>query len=128
MLLSGVLRQRWPAGAGVAVLLVCALPLTGTVSGPSSSPTTRTGRLSRWNRQTRSWSSAGPSAGSRPKTVSCHSGDADRFMAGVDLLTAGKAPLIILTRGQWPWSNPYRPREILASRARMMGIHERRSS
>ena len=126
VLLSFVLRRRWPAGAGLAVLLVCALPLTGdrlwaelesdypyrsiesvkeadavvVLSGTLGGIETDDGVVSQW-------------------------GDADRFMAGVDLLTAGKAPLIIFTRGQWPWSNLPPEGEILASRARMMGVQER---
>ena len=126
VLLTFVLRRRWPAGAGLAVLLVCALPLTGdrlwaelesdypyrsiesvkeadavvVLSGTLGGIETEDGVVSQW-------------------------GDADRFMAGVDLLTAGKAPLIIFTRGQWPWSNLPPEGEILASRARMMGVQER---
>ena len=124
--LSIILRRRGPAFVGLIMLLVCSLPMTAdqlwetleadypyrsiesvkeadavvVLSGTLGGIETEDGVVSQW-------------------------GDADRFMAGVDLLTAGKAPLIIFTRGQWPWSNLPPEGEILASRARMMGIHER---
>lgn len=46
----------------------------------------------------------------------------DRFFAGIDLLNAGKAPLIIFTRGKWPWLNLPPEGEVLANRALTMGI------
>jgi uncharacterized SAM-binding protein YcdF (DUF218 family) len=46
----------------------------------------------------------------------------DRFFVGIDLLDAGKAPLIIFTRGQWPWLNLPPEGEILAERALTMGV------
>ena len=49
-------------------------------------------------------------------------GDADRFMTGINLLKAGKAPLIIFTRAQWPWMNLPPEGEILANQATGMGI------
>lgn len=53
-------------------------------------------------------------------------GDADRFMTGIDLLKREKAPLIIFTRGQWPWVNLPPEGEILAKRATTMGIDSSR--
>ena len=124
VVLSFVLRRRWPAAAGLAILLICALPLTGdrlwvaleadypyrsidsvedadavvVLSGMLGGIETEQGVVSQW-------------------------GDADRFMAGIDLLQAGKAPLIIFTRGQWPWLNLPPEGEILAKRALMMGVN-----
>lgn len=124
LLLSIALRRRWPAAAGLAVLLICALPLTGdrlwvalesdypyrsiesvadadavvVLSGTIGGIETDAGVVTQW-------------------------GDADRFMVGIDLLRAGKAPLIIFTRGQWPWLNLPPEGEILAKRALMMGVN-----
>ena len=124
VLLSFVFRRRWLAEAGLAVLLVCALPLTGdrlwgaleadypyrsmesvanadavvVLSGMLGGIETDEGVVPQW-------------------------GDADRFMAGIDLLKAGKAPLIIFTRSQWPWLNLPPEGEILAKRALMMGVN-----
>lgn len=122
--LSVFLRRRAPALVGLLVLLVCSLPLTGdrlwgvleadypyrstesvesadavvVLSGMLGGIETDEGVVSQW-------------------------GDADRFMAGIDLLQAGKAPLIIFTRGQWPWLNLPPEGEILAKRALMMGVN-----
>ena len=49
-------------------------------------------------------------------------GAIDRFFVGIDLLDAGKAPLIIFTRAQWPWLNLPPEGEILAKRALTMGV------
>ena len=46
----------------------------------------------------------------------------DRLFAGVDLLNAGKAPLIIFTRGQYPWTDLPPEGEVLAQRAISMGV------
>ena len=124
VLLSIVLRRRLPVFLGLLVLLACALPFTGdrlwaalesdypyrsmeavedadavvVLSGMLGGIETDEGVVSQWS-------------------------DADRFMAGIDLLQAGKAPLIIFTRGQWPWLNLPPEGEILAKRALMMGVN-----
>lgn len=124
LFLSFVLRRRLPAAAGLAVLLICALPLTGdrlwvalesdypyrsiesvedadavvVLSGMLGGIETDEGVVSQWR-------------------------DADRFMAGIDLLQTGKAPLIVFTRGQWPWLNLPPEGEVLAKRALMMGVN-----
>ena len=48
----------------------------------------------------------------------------DRLFAGVDLLNAGKAPLIIFTRGQYPWTDLPPEGEQLAKRAISMGVQD----
>ena len=55
--------------------------------------------------------------------VSQWGGAIDRFFVGIDLLDAGKAPLIIFTRAQWPWLNLPPEGEILAKRALTMGVN-----
>ncbi|NTV67827.1 MAG: YdcF family protein [Chlorobaculum sp.] len=51
-------------------------------------------------------------------------GDAvDRFEGGIDLYKAGKAPLLVFTRGQMPWDTDSVPEgELLAKRARLRGV------
>ena len=123
LLISILVRRRGPAVVGLLVLLVSALPLTAdrlwealeadypyrpiesvenanavvVLSGMLGGIETDEGVVTQW-------------------------GDADRFMAGVDLVKAGKAPLIIFTRGQWPWLNLPPEGEVLAKRALMMGV------
>ncbi len=48
---------------------------------------------------------------------------ADRFDAGIELFKAGKAPLLLFTRGYWPWK-PYEipEGELLAKRALLLGV------
>ena len=124
VLLSFVLRRRWPAAIGMAVLIVCSLPLTGdrlwavlesdypyrpvesiesadavvVLSGMLDGIESSDGVTPQWSEAT------------------------DRFFAGIDLLNAQKAPLIIFTRGQWPWLNLPPEGEVLAKRALMMGV------
>jgi uncharacterized SAM-binding protein YcdF (DUF218 family) len=125
VVLSFVLRRRWLAGVGLAMLLVCALPLTGD----------------------RLWGTLEADYPYRP-IESVETADAvvvlsgmlewleiedshapqwgeatDRLFAGVDLLNAQKAPIIIFTRGQWPWVSLPPEGEILAERALMMGVN-----
>ena len=123
LILSVVLRRRAPTVLALGILLIGSLPLTGNrlwialesdypirpiasvekadavvvLSGTVRSIKTSEGVVTQW-------------------------GNADRFMAGIDLVKAGKAPLIIFTRGQQPWSNLPPEGEILAQRAISMGI------
>ncbi len=51
-------------------------------------------------------------------------GDAvDRFEGGIDLFKAGKAPVIVFTRGQIPWHTSVTPEgDLLARRAMLLGV------
>ncbi len=51
-------------------------------------------------------------------------GDAvDRFDGGIELFKAGKAPLLLFTRGQMPWQPDAVPEgELLAKRALLLGV------
>jgi len=51
-------------------------------------------------------------------------GDAvDRFEGGIDLFRAGKAPVLVFTRGQMPWQPDAVPEgELLARRAVLLGV------
>jgi uncharacterized SAM-binding protein YcdF (DUF218 family) len=47
----------------------------------------------------------------------------DRFEGGIDLFKAGKAPLIVFTRGQMPWQpNAIPEGELLAKRGVLLGV------
>lgn len=50
----------------------------------------------------------------------------DRLFSGVELYHAGKAPLIIFTRGYWPWLNLPPEGEILANKAIALGVPDSR--
>ena len=127
LLMSVLVRRRGPAVVGLLVLLVSALPLTAdrlwtvleadhsyrsiesventdavvVLSGMLGGIETSEGVVPQWGEAT------------------------DRFFSGVDLVKAGKAPLIIFTRGQWPWLNLPPEGEVLAQRAISMGIREK---
>ena len=50
-------------------------------------------------------------------------GDADRYFGGMELLRAGKAPLLVFTGGWVPWEPEAAPEgEVLARYARAMGV------
>jgi uncharacterized SAM-binding protein YcdF (DUF218 family) len=127
LLISILIRRRGPAAVGLLLLLVSALPLTGdrlwealeadypyrpiesvenadavvVLSGMLGGIETSDGVVPQWGEAT------------------------DRFFAGIDLLTAEKAPLIIFTRGQYPWDSLPPEGEQLANRAIAMGVPER---
>ena len=127
LLVSVLVRRRGPAVVGLLVLLVSALPLTAdrlwtaleadypyrpiesvdnadavvVLSGMLGGIETSEGVVTQWG------------------------GEVDRLFSGVDLVKAGKAPLIIFTRGQWPWLNLPPEGEVLARRAIGMGIREK---
>ena len=127
LLISVLVRRRGPAIVGLVVLLVSALPLTAdrlwealeadypyrpiesvesadavvVLSGMLGGIETGEGVVTQW------------------------SGEVDRMFSGVDLVRAGKAPLIIFTRGQSPWLNLPPEGEVLARRAISMGISEK---
>jgi len=53
-------------------------------------------------------------------------GGVDRFEGGIDLFKAGKAPVIVFTRGQVPWQPESIPEgELLAKRAMLLGVPEK---
>ena len=125
--LSVILRRRGPALIGLIVLLICALPITAdrlwsalesdypyrsiesveeadaivVLSGILGGIETGDGIVSQWGEAT------------------------DRFFTGINLLSAGKAPLIIFTRAQWPWLNLPPEGEKLANQAITMGVQEK---
>ena len=125
--LSVILRWRVPALIGLIMLLVCSLPMTAdrlwgaleadyphrsiesvgdadavvVLSGMLEWLETDQGIVPKWGEAT------------------------DRLFAGVDLLNAGKAPLIIFTRGQYPWADLPPEGDQLAKRAIAMGVLEK---
>ena len=127
LLVSVLVRRRGPAVVGLLVLLVSALPLTAdrlwtaleadypyrpiesvdnadavvVLSGMLGGIETSNGVVPQWGEAT------------------------DRFFAGIDLLNAQKAPIIIFTRGQYPWGSLPPEGEQLAKRAIGMGVPER---
>ena len=129
LVLSVVFRRRTPTVLAIGVLLIGSLPLTASriwtelesdypyrpietvetadavvvLSGSLKSVIqTRAGIATQWGEAT------------------------DRFFAGIDLLRAEKAPLIIFTQGKLPWSGIPPEGEQLAKRAIAMGIPQNR--
>ena len=125
--LSVILRHRGPALIGLIMLLVCSIPMTAdrlwgaleadypyrsiesvedadaivVLSGMLGWLETEDTVVPQWTETT------------------------DRLFAGVDLLNAGKAPLIIFTRAQNPWRKLPPEGDQLAKRAIAMGVQER---
>jgi uncharacterized SAM-binding protein YcdF (DUF218 family) len=126
LLISILVQRRGPAVVGLLVLLVSALPLTAdrlwealeadypyrpiesvepadavvVLSGGFEWLHTEDGVVYQW------------------------SDSSTRFFTGLDLLEARKAPLIIFTRGQNPWTNLPPVGDQLAKRAVTTGIQE----
>jgi uncharacterized SAM-binding protein YcdF (DUF218 family) len=125
VLLGTLARIRWLVLLGVALLFISSLPVVsqrlvgwseqgmtrGTsadapevdaivvLGGMTSAALTKTGRTFEWSE------------------------GVDRFMGGIDLLRAERAPRLIFTRGQVPWMRAMRPEgEFLAEEAKAIGI------
>ena len=123
-LLAFVLRRTLLAWLGLAVLLVCALPATGTavwktleadypyqpISAvePADAVVVLSGMLNGFEHQGEAVPEWGASV--------------DRFFAGVALYKADKAPLVIFTRGYWPWLSLPPEGELLARQAIALGV------
>ena len=126
--LSVIFRRRGPALVGLLVLLVCSLPVTGdrlwetleadyphrTIESTENADAVvvLSGMLG-WHE-------------TEDSVVPEWGEGTDRLFAGVDLLNAGKAPLIIFTRGQYPWADLPPEGEQLAKRAISMGVQDTR--
>lgn len=125
--LSVILQRRGPALIGLIMLLVCSLPMTAdrlwetleadyphrsiestenadavvVLSGMLGWLETEDSVVPQWGEAT------------------------DRLFAGVDLLNAGKAPLIIFNRAQNPWRKLPPEGDQLEKQAIIMGVQER---
>jgi len=69
--------------------------------------------------------SAGRSVAPGPAAVS-EWGDPDRFFAGVDLLLAGKAAVLVFTGGSVPWADGPLEGDVLRAWAQRMGVADDR--
>ena len=123
-LLALVFRRTLLAWLGLAVLLVCALPATGTYVWktleadypyqpiasvePADAVVVLSGMLGGFEVQGEAVPEWGESV--------------DRLFAGVALYKAGKAPLVMFTRGYWPWLNLPPEGELLAKQAIQLGV------
>ena len=123
MLAGLVLRKRFLLWIGVAVLLLFSMPIVSNVimrmvEGPARRvPVSSVGRadavvvLSGMLTQI-----DGAPLGEWNDAV-------DRFEGGIELFKAGKAPVIVFTRGQVPWETDAVPEgELLAKRAVLLGV------
>ena len=123
-LLAWVWKRALFAWLGVAVLLLCALPATATwvwktlesdypyrpvASVPDADAVVvLSGMLGGFEHQGEAVPEWGASV--------------DRLFAGVALYKAGKAPLVIFTRGHWPWLSLPPEGELLARQAIALGV------
>ncbi|NTU97405.1 MAG: YdcF family protein [Chlorobiaceae bacterium] len=127
LLLCGLLLKRWlPLWTGAILFLLFSMPafsdaLIRALEGADGrNPVTETGRadaivvLGGMTQQVRGaplgeWKDA-----------------ADRFEGGIELYRAGKAPLLLFTRGRLPWRVREVPEgELLARRAVALGVPEK---
>ena len=125
--LSVILRRRGLAFVGLLVLLVCSLPVIGDrLWGVLEADYPHRSIESTENADAVVVLSGMLEWLETEDSVVPQWGEAtDRLFAGVDLLNAGKAPLIIFTRAQNPWRKLPPEGDQLAKQAIAMGVQER---
>ena len=125
--LSVILRRRGPALIGLIVLLVCSLPITANrLWGALEADYPHRSIESVENADAVVVLSGMLEWLATEDSVVPQWGEAtDRLFAGVDLLNAGKAPLVILTRGLYPWADLPPEGDQLAKRAIAMGVQDK---
>ena len=126
MLLSIVLRRIWPIHLVLVLLLVFALPITARLiwhNLESSYPYEPVDEVEQYD--------AVVVLGGILRVFKSQHGyiadwndSADRLLAGVSLIKAGKADKLIFTRGQWPWSDNPPEGELLRNKAIEMGLSD----
>lgn len=118
-----VRRRRWPLVAAMVVLWLSSMPLVaGRLARALEDGATRLPVQSVAVADAIVVLSTGRVTAPGPEAVSEWT-DADRFFGGVQLLRAGKAPLLVFTGGWSPWE-PDAPTEgdVMAEYATAMGI------
>ena len=118
-----VLRRRGLLALGLAVLWLCSTPLAADFLMAS----VESGSVRLSPREAPAADAVVVLSGGRtltpgPEAVS-EWGDADRFFGGIELMQAGKAPVLVFTGGWVPWEPAAAPEgEVLARYARQWGI------
>ena len=118
-----VRRRRWPLVAAMVVLWASSMPLVaGTLARALENGATRLPVQSVSAADAIVVLSTGRVTAPGPEAVSEWT-DADRFFGGVQLLRAGKAPLLVFTGGWSPWE-PSAPTEgdVMIEYATAIGI------
>lgn len=116
-------RRRWPLIAAMAVLWLSSMPLVaGRLARALEEGATRLPVQGVGTADAIVVLSTGRVTAPGPEAVSEWT-DADRFFAGVQLLRAGKAPLLVFTGGWSPWE-PNAPTEgdVMTEYATAIGI------
>lgn len=123
MVLGLLFRRKWPNVLAIIVLLICSLPLTGSIiwkSLESDYPYKPIDDLERHDAVVVLSGMLGGFDTSRGFVTQW--GDPDRFFDGVRLVKSGKAETLIFTRGRMPWSNTPPEGELLRQKAIEMGV------
>lgn len=124
LVLAGLrFRRRWLLWIGLAVLWLSSMPLIGRFASRAIEGSAVRGRAADAPESDAVVVlSEGRTVAPGPAAVS-EWNDGDRFFGGVELIKAGKAPLLVFTGGAAPWDSDSRPEgEILAGYARAMGV------
>lgn len=123
MLLELRYRRKWTGIAALLVLIVFSLPLTGSLIWRSLESDYRYKPVEAAKQHDAIVVLSGMLDGFYSgKQFVPQWNDADRFFAGVSLIKANKAKILIFTRGKMPWSNSPPEGEILKSKAIEMGV------
>ena len=123
-LLAFVFRRTLLAWLGLVVLLICALPATGTYVWKTLETDYPYQPITAVDEADAVVVLSGMLGGFeyQGETVPEWGESVDRLFAGVALYKAGKAPLVIFTRGYWPWLDLPPEGEILAQHAIGAGV------
>ena len=122
--LSMLLQRRWIGCMGILVLVVCSLPVinnTVWASLESSYPPQTVQFVSATDAIVVLSGMLGGVDADEQILTQYHD-SIDRLFVGVELYHANKAPLLIFTGGQMPWSELPPEGEILSSKAVLMGV------
>jgi len=124
MVLSVLLRRIWPIHFALAFLLIFSFPITERLiwqNLESSYPHVPVNEIERQDAVV-VLSGMISIFESKHGYIADWGDSADRFFAGMELVTAGKADKLIFTRGKMPWSSTPPEGELLREKAIIMGL------
>jgi uncharacterized SAM-binding protein YcdF (DUF218 family) len=125
LVLSLLLKRRWPIYWAVTLLIICSFPLTARLLWKNLEVDYPFQPISQVPSADAVLVLSGMLNGFESEygyVTDWH--DPDRFFVGIQLLQEGKAEKLIFTRGQYPWSKAPPEGELLKQKALEMGISE----